>query len=448
MPGLRFALFTPISPAEPGNGLAHRARFWQEVLAELGEVVTVHVPLAGDPRPGAAVVAPALATAEDRGPLPGHARRAPEHLGRAWAASTGGLDAALAVVLSDWTVPFALGALAGTAARLVVDRNDDDARFLRAQGAEDEAARHDALADDLGDRAELVVSAAGFGTTEAVPNSVVPAPGSSPRGPSSVIGMLGNFGYEPNAEGARWFVEEVLPAVVGAVPGATFVAAGPGSDDAVPGHGVGFVADLDAFYRSLAVAVVPLLHGSGTRIKALEAFAHAVPVVGTTIGLEGVGVRAGIDCLVADEPAWFAAAVVELLADADRGRALAEGALAEVVPRHARPPVVAATVERLREVLDRPGAPAFRRAAGLGAVETDDGVVVIDEPAGTVTHLNPAAAAVFALADGQSLDVLAAAFGEVFGCGDDEAARAVLAAASELERAGVLVRCRQVLDRE
>ena len=63
------------------------------------------------------------------------------------------------------------------------------------------------------------------------------------------------------------------------------------------------------------VAVVPLRVGSGTRLKALEAMAAGRPLVGTTVGLEGLGVLDGVHALVADTAPAFAAAIVHALED-------------------------------------------------------------------------------------------------------------------------------------
>jgi glycosyltransferase involved in cell wall biosynthesis len=51
------------------------------------------------------------------------------------------------------------------------------------------------------------------------------------------------------------------------------------------------------------------------RVRILEAFARAMPVVTTTVGLEGIHARPGIDVLVADTPADFANSVIDLLRD-------------------------------------------------------------------------------------------------------------------------------------
>jgi glycosyltransferase involved in cell wall biosynthesis len=74
------------------------------------------------------------------------------------------------------------------------------------------------------------------------------------------------------------------------------------------------------------VAVVPLLAGSGTRLKILEAWAAGTPVVSTTIGAEGLPVQDSYHLLLADGAANFAAAVERLLACSElRGRLSAAG---------------------------------------------------------------------------------------------------------------------------
>src|SRR4029079_9450287 len=69
--------------------------------------------------------------------------------------------------------------------------------------------------------------------------------------------------------------------------------------------------------RELAAAkvvVFPLLSGSGTRLKIIEAWAAGAPVVSTTVGAEGLPVCHGRNLLLADDPASFANAVSFLLA--------------------------------------------------------------------------------------------------------------------------------------
>jgi glycosyltransferase involved in cell wall biosynthesis len=84
----------------------------------------------------------------------------------------------------------------------------------------------------------------------------------------------------------------------------------------------GWVQDIRPYLSSAAVAVAPLRAGSGTRIKIIEAFALARPVVSTTIGCEGLDVRSGEHLLVADDADGFADGILAMLSDRSAAEAI------------------------------------------------------------------------------------------------------------------------------
>jgi glycosyltransferase involved in cell wall biosynthesis len=157
---------------------------------------------------------------------------------------------------------------------------------------------------------------------------------------SNNIVTLGTLHYPPNADGIRWFFNEVYPLVRQQVPQATLTIIGknPPRDflqlaesqpEAV--KVTGYVPDLTPYLEEAALMVVPVRAGGGMRVRILEAFARGMPVVTTTVGLEGIQARVNEDVLVNDSPSGFATAVVRLLHDqklrarlADNGRRLAE----------------------------------------------------------------------------------------------------------------------------
>jgi sugar transferase (PEP-CTERM/EpsH1 system associated) len=162
----------------------------------------------------------------------------------------------------------------------------------------------------------------------------------SPRPPGvrNVLSVATMF-YPPNVEGIHWFATEVFPSIRRAVPAAEFsiVGARPPAHIrrlASAGSGIqvtGFVRDLEPILRSSALLVVPLHAASGMRVKILEAFARGIPIVSTTVGVEGIDAEVGEHLLVADSPADFAAAVIRLLQTpeesvrlANAGRSLVE----------------------------------------------------------------------------------------------------------------------------
>jgi glycosyltransferase involved in cell wall biosynthesis len=147
-----------------------------------------------------------------------------------------------------------------------------------------------------------------------------------------VIGFSGNFEYHPNVAAVRFLVRDIWPhlsrqfptlklRLIGRNPDAVgrFVRMNPNIEVTGP------VEDAIAELARVKVAVVPLLSGSGTRLKILEAWAAARPVVSTTIGAEGLGARSGMDIVIADTPAAFAASVSELLGSMERQRRIGCG---------------------------------------------------------------------------------------------------------------------------
>ena len=132
------------------------------------------------------------------------------------------------------------------------------------------------------------------------------------------IVFSGNLQYAPNMEAVRFFRDRIWPAlrvrprlkwkIVGKHPEA--IRALVEGDPRV--ELTGFVNDAIGELAASQVAVVPLLSGSGTRIKILEAWAAATPVVSTAVGAEGLGASAE-HLLVADDADAFAAATARLL---------------------------------------------------------------------------------------------------------------------------------------
>jgi glycosyltransferase involved in cell wall biosynthesis len=148
--------------------------------------------------------------------------------------------------------------------------------------------------------------------------------------------------YPPNSDAVRWFATHAFPMVRAAVPGTRFSVVGSRPPAfihklASAESGVvvaGYVPDLGPVLRETAVLVVPLRAGSGMRVKILEAFARGIPVVSTSVGVEGIEARAGEHLVVADSPEDFASAVTRILRDSDLAARLTHAARALVEQRY------------------------------------------------------------------------------------------------------------------
>ena len=144
--------------------------------------------------------------------------------------------------------------------------------------------------------------------------------------------FTGAIDYYPNTDAVLFFSQQCWPLIRAQVPAVTWQIVGKNPPPQVqrlaslPGVTVtGPVSDVRPYLASATVAIAPILIGSGTRLKILEAFAMRKAVVSTSIGCEGLAVEPGKHLLVADRPVAFAQAVVELLRDAEK-RSKLEGA--------------------------------------------------------------------------------------------------------------------------
>lgn len=82
--------------------------------------------------------------------------------------------------------------------------------------------------------------------------------------------------------------------------------------------------DIRDAYRKSTVLVTPIKGPGGTRLKILEAMASALPVVTTTVGAEGLGVKNGREALISDNLDGLVASAVEVLKNSDMARKLGE----------------------------------------------------------------------------------------------------------------------------
>ncbi len=146
---------------------------------------------------------------------------------------------------------------------------------------------------------------------------------------ADTVVMSGVMRYAPNVEAALWFLAQVWPLVRAARPAARFFLVGRDPTPALLAHdgrdGVTVTGTVDEpadWIARGAVCVAPIRAAAGLQNKLLEALAMGKALVATPEANEGIQAPAGEALLLAREPAAFAAAVLELLGDAARRRAL------------------------------------------------------------------------------------------------------------------------------
>jgi glycosyltransferase involved in cell wall biosynthesis len=189
---------------------------------------------------------------------------------------------------------------------------------------------------------QLFVERYGFPTERVlvVPNGVDPAYFAYEKrqaGAAKVVLFTGSMGYAPNYQAALRLVERIMPLVrrrhpeavtciVGQNPPAELSAKHDGAGVVVTGK----VEDVRPYLSAAAVSCVPLLAGSGTKYKVLEALSAGVPVVCSPLGAEGLDLTDEEHLLVGRTDAELADGVARILGNPNLAAGLARRGRAQV----------------------------------------------------------------------------------------------------------------------
>lgn len=191
------------------------------------------------------------------------------------------------------------------------------------------------------DDARALTELGSTGTHVVAPNGVdtthfSPPTDEQPIEPSTLV-FTGAMDYYPNEQAAIYFCQEVMPLLRRRRPDVKLYLVGKSPTQQVlrlhDDQNVfvtGRVDDVRPYVQKAAAVVVPLRHGSGTRLKILEAFSMGKAVVSTTRGVEGIPAQPGREILIADSPHAFDDQVQQLL-DAPKLAARIGGAAREFV---------------------------------------------------------------------------------------------------------------------
>jgi glycosyltransferase involved in cell wall biosynthesis len=165
--------------------------------------------------------------------------------------------------------------------------------------------------------------------------------------------FIGGFGHPPNADAMNWMASEILPALRRVAPDANILVAGdvPEGNRRMLSEGglrmLGRVPDLEPLMSASLASIAPLRFGAGVKGKINMAMSHGLPVIGTTLAVEGMRLQNGMDVLVADTADAFASAYNRLLTSPSLWTGLSDHAVDNVRAHFSRD----AALEALRRAL-------------------------------------------------------------------------------------------------
>jgi glycosyltransferase involved in cell wall biosynthesis len=137
------------------------------------------------------------------------------------------------------------------------------------------------------------------------------------------------FGSETNRLGLQWYLEQVHPLVLAAVPDYDLAVVGRGDASLLEAletpavHFIGEVPNLAPVLEQAKAGLVLALNGSGFRGKINQYALCGLPTISTPLGATGLTYEHGRDILIADGAQAFAQACIDLLQDSSFGANLA-----------------------------------------------------------------------------------------------------------------------------
>ncbi len=130
---------------------------------------------------------------------------------------------------------------------------------------------------------------------------------------------LGSMDWLPNREGVDWLLNEVWPLLLEKQPEATLYLAGRNMPeefferDIRNVHVLGEVTEALSFMNEHGIMLVPILSGSGIRVKIIEGMALGKPIVSTRVGAAGIEYTDRENIMIGDSPSEFAESINELV---------------------------------------------------------------------------------------------------------------------------------------
>jgi O-antigen biosynthesis protein len=173
-----------------------------------------------------------------------------------------------------------------------------------------------------------------------VPNIHVPYPGGRPSfAQRQGLLFIGSYNHPPNVDAVRWLCQEIMPLVWSQLPELTLTLLGSNVTEevqalaqdqriAVPGY----LADVTPYFLAHRLFVAPLRYGAGMKGKLGQSLEYGLPIVATTMGIEGMNLTHEQDVLEANEAPEFAQQIIRLYRDEELWHQLAANSLKAIAP--------------------------------------------------------------------------------------------------------------------
>ncbi|MGB3409677.1 MAG: glycosyltransferase [Microthrixaceae bacterium] len=183
----------------------------------------------------------------------------------------------------------------------------------------------------------IVQELVGSSTVQVIPNvhesRPKPVP---PRSGRNGLVFYGSYRHAPNVDAVRHLYSTIMPAIWKKLPDIALTVIGDRLPEDLASspdpriHVVGWVEDLHPIVDSSVALIAPLRFGAGLKGKIGFAMANGLPVITTSVGVEGMEAIDGTTCLIGSDDEDLVRKCVDLLGDDDLWSTLSRAGITSV----------------------------------------------------------------------------------------------------------------------
>ncbi|MCF3195926.1 glycosyltransferase family 4 protein [Pseudomonas bubulae] len=144
--------------------------------------------------------------------------------------------------------------------------------------------------------------------------------------------FIGNLFTANNINGLRWFIDSIHPTLTSKQYELIVAGNTRNNEDIIKylkQANITFIdspEDLSDIYKDASIFIIPLLEGAGVKLRAVNAISQGIPIVATSIGIEGLGLENEKHYLLANSSEDFSKAINRLLTSETKRFELAKNA--------------------------------------------------------------------------------------------------------------------------
>ncbi|NJO96512.1 MAG: tetratricopeptide repeat protein [Pleurocapsa sp. CRU_1_2] len=173
-----------------------------------------------------------------------------------------------------------------------------------------------------------------------IPNIHVPYSGEQPSfAQRQGLLFIGSYNHPPNIDAVRWLCQEIMPIVWSQLPELTLTLLGSNVTEEVQALGKderisvpGYLAEVTPYFLNHRLFVAPLRYGAGMKGKIGQSLEYGLPIVATTMGIEGMNLIHEQNVLEANESQEFAQQIIRLYRDEELWHKLAANSASAIAP--------------------------------------------------------------------------------------------------------------------